>query len=178
MQEAFGLEIRPEFQAIDGERIVVPGLVEVGEGIHALAAFAFDDLAELIVVGSGKFVRGGNGVFPCLLELLELLVVTSDRLIALGNIGRVGLLDLGERYFFVGIVARSDGIGSLKRHVFKHVRQTRFAHRILHGSGIDVSKERKHRGFRALADDDGEAVRKFLYGRALFEGSQVLAENE
>ena len=62
MQEALGLKIGPEFQAILGKRVVVRGLVVVGEGIHVFTAILLDDFSELI--GDDVLVRAGNRILP------------------------------------------------------------------------------------------------------------------
>ena len=111
---------------------MVAGFVVIGEGVHALAAFAFDDLAELIVVSRGEFVSGRNRVLPGLLELRELLFVAVHRLVALSNVGGISLFNFRKRNFFAGIIAGADGVRSLECHVLEHVCQAGLAHGILH----------------------------------------------
>src|SRR4051812_7406312 len=66
LQEAFGLEIGPEFEAISGHGVVVSGFVFGGGGVHADGTIGLDELSELVAddVMVGLFGQ----VFPLLLE--------------------------------------------------------------------------------------------------------------
>src|SRR5271157_530864 len=177
MLEALRFEIGPQFEAIDGERVEVLGLVPTGGGVHVLASFAFDDLAKLVAVRRGELVGGRNRVLPGLFELFELLLVAPHGLVALGNVGGIRIFNFHQRNFFASIVARPNRVRSLEGHVLKHVRQAGLAHGILHRSRVHVREERKHRRLGTLADDDGETIGELLDRGALLEGSQILPES-
>ena len=149
MQEALGFEIGPEFEAVRREGVEVIGLVVAGVGVHALAAFALDDLAKF--VGLDVFVGFRDGVFPGFFKFLELVVVAADALVALRDVVGIRDLNLGESGLFGGIVGGADLVGALEGHVLEHVGQAGFAHGVLNGAGVDVCEEREHRRFRALA---------------------------
>ena len=109
-------------------------------------------------VGDDVFVGLGDGVFPGFFQLLQLRFVAADGLVALGDVGGVGNLDLCQSWLFGGVIRGADLVGALEGHVLEHVREAGLAHRVLHGTGIDQGEEGEDRSLRALADDDGQAV--------------------
>ena len=139
VQETLGFEVGPEFEAIRREGVEVVGFIVAGIGVHALAALALDDLAKF--VGLDVFLGFVDGVLPCFLELLDLVLIAIDAFIALGNVCCVLGFYLGEGCFFGGIVRSADLVGSLEGHVLEHVREPGLAHGVLHRAGIDVGEE-------------------------------------
>src|SRR6202041_3184209 len=143
-----------------GERIVIRGLVVISIGVEILAAVLLDDFAEF--VGLDVFVGRGDVVLPILFQLLQPGFVAAHGLVALGDVGGVGKLDLFKGRFFGGVIGSADLVGSLERHVFEHVCQSRLAHGVLRRACVDQCVERKNWSLRALADQNSQAVRQFL----------------
>ncbi len=172
MQEAFGLEVGPEFELVDRKRVHVIGAVPRGLRVEAFAAGAFDDLAEL--VGDDIFVRFGDGVFPHLLQLRDFLIVATDTFLALVDVGGIGLFHLFKSDFFGCPIGGADGRRAFKSHVLEHVREAGASARVLRRAGVYDRIEGEDGSFMALADDKGEAVGQGLDGDALFERCHVL----
>ena len=123
-------------------------------------------------------MRVGDGVLPGLLQIFQLLLVPADALVALLDVGGVGCLHFRQRNFFGGVVRGANLVRALERHVLEHVGQAGLAHGVLHRAGVHVGVEGKDRGFRTLADDDGQAVVQLLDRDSLLEGSQILRGGE
>src|SRR5208283_4702716 len=95
MKKTLGLQIGPQLQPIRGQRVVIGGLVVIGEGVEILAAALLDDLAKL--VGHNIFVGFGNGVLPAFFELFQFGLVAAHALVALRDVGGVCGLNLFQR---------------------------------------------------------------------------------
>ena len=106
MKEALRLEIGPELQPIRRQRVVIAGLVVIGEGVEILTAVLLDDLAEL--VGHHVFVGFGDGVFPRFFQLLQLGLVAAHFFIALGDVSGIGGFDFFQRELLGGVVGGAD----------------------------------------------------------------------
>ena len=172
MQQAVRLQRGPQLELVRRHGVHVAGLVVVGEGVHAHAAVALDDFAELVV--DDVLVGGLDRILPGLLQLRQLLRILAHALDALGLIGGVGLLDLCQRDLLGGIVGGADVGRALEGHVLHHVRQAGFVQRILRRAGIDHGEEREHRRLGPAPQDDGQTVRQSLDRDPLLVGRQVL----
>ena len=119
--DASAFEVCPQLQPVRWHAPEVLRRVHGRRGVDADGAVLLCYLGELI--WDDVLLRLGAGIVEHLLQLRQLRRVLSDPLSKLRVVGRIGYLDLGQRYFFGGKVGRSDRIRSLEGHVFKHVGQ-------------------------------------------------------
>ena len=135
MQKSLRFQIRPEFEPVDGKRIVVRGLVVIGIGVEIFAAVLLDDLAKFVRLD--ELIGGGDVIFPIFFKLFQLAFVAAHRLVALGDVGRVGDLDLCQRRFFGGVIGGANFLRALERHVLEHMSQSGFSHGVLRRARVN-----------------------------------------
>ncbi len=173
LADALALEVGPELEAVGGHAPEVLGGVFGGGGVDPDGAVLLGNLGEL--VGDDVFLGGGLGVLKCLLQICEFRGILTYALAKFRVVGCVGYFDLGEGDLFGRVVGGADLRGSLKGHVLEHVGETAVAERVVGGAGVDEGVEAEDGGFGALADDQRQAVRQYLYCCSFFKAGQVLS---
>ena len=176
LRETRRFKIGPKLQPIGGQRIEIIGFVVIGAGVDVLASVALKNFGELL--GDDVFLRLGNRILPGFLQLLQFLFVAANSDVALSDVGSVSSLDFGERNFLGRIIGGADCIRSLEGHVLEHVGKAGFAERILRRTGVHMGIKRKNWSFGALADQNRQAVMKFLDCDPLLERSDVLRSRD
>ncbi len=172
MHHPVRLQRRPKLDLVRRQRVHVGGFVIAGERVHAHAAVAFHDLAELVF--HHVFVGRRDGVLPGFFQLRQLLRVLPHALNALCLIRGIGLLDFFQRNFLRRVVGGADVGRALEGHVLHHVRQSGFVARVLRRPGVHQREERKHRRLGPLPQNHGQPVGQGLHRNPLFVGRQVL----
>jgi hypothetical protein len=156
IQEAFALQVKPQFNRVRRQAEVVIRLVAMRGGVQPSAAGAVYQLAKL--VGNHELPRA----FLCRLEVLlqrcQLRLVGLIALVALGAQGKKSAVDTVERILLLQPVLRAHLLGALERHVLKHVSHARDPLHLLHRTDIGVGIKADHWSIVPLHDDEFHAV--------------------
>ena len=170
--EALRLQQEPQFQTVSGEIVEVVGGVFTRARVQTHAAVLFDQLR--VGVRDHIAVSLLHGGFQRLLQIRQLFWIGLQALVALGVVLIVNVFDLIHGFALERIVLGANGLGSLERHVFEHVRDAGFAARIVHRARVHVRVKGHHRRLVPLENDEVQPVGEREFSDAFFEIFQGL----